>query len=161
MVRIIYCCYGGTHSSPIAAAIHLGKLGSQQVPTTAEISAVELFDQVQSTQRGQVMFMGEDQWGNQIYVCGRGRDKRGIEQAIKSGVLLAGGILDGLEFVDTLPAVNWMMRIGGFISRRLGLVRIGRPLVTRGTQKAFFNLARIVSDTKAKYENCLKLEGPG
>ncbi|NMB17417.1 MAG: DUF3189 family protein, partial [Firmicutes bacterium] len=25
-MKIIYSCYGGTHSSPVAAAIHLGRL---------------------------------------------------------------------------------------------------------------------------------------
>lgn len=106
------------------------------MPTGGEIRAVELFDQLRSDHRGQVMFLG---WinGNGIYVCGRGRDKRGIVKAVKSGAALAGGNLDELLFVDTLPAVNWLMRIGGFLSRRLGLVAIGRPLVVKGTQKAF------------------------
>ncbi|HOB07898.1 MAG TPA: DUF3189 family protein [Limnochordia bacterium] len=160
-MKIIYCCYGGTHSSPVAAAIHLGKLSTERVPTGGEIRAVELFDQLRSDHRGQVMFFGMDQWGNGIYVCGRGRDKRGIVKAVKSGAALAGGNLDELLFVDTLPAVNWLMRIGGFLSRRLGLVAIGRPLVVKGTQKAFFNLANIVAGTIKTCRKNPELEEPG
>ncbi len=160
-MEIIYCCYGGTHSSPVAAAIHLGRLDPHQVPTGAEISSIELYDRVPQSQRGKVMFVGEVDWGNRIYVCGRGRDKYGIEQAVKSGVLLAGGTPDRIWFVDTLPAVNWLMRIGGFMSRRLGWVKIGRPLLIKGTQKAFFNLAEIVSCTRAMCAPPPKTGGPG
>lgn len=158
MVKIIYCCYGGTHSSPIAAAIHLGRLDPKQVPAAGEILAVAMFDQLQQGHRGQVMYVGEDQWGNSIYVCSRGPDKKGIEQAIKSGVLLAGGSLEEITFVDTLPAVNWLMRIGGFLSRRLGWVAVGRPLVVKGTQMAFFGLAEIVAETVRRYKNGLELQ---
>jgi hypothetical protein len=154
-VEIIYCCYGGTHSSPIAAAIHIGQLNPEQIPTAADIMNIELYDRVDSADRGIVKFVGEDECGNRIYVCGRGSEKQGIEQAIKSGILLAGGSIDQLVFVDTLPAVNILMRIGGFISRKLKWVWLGRPLVIKGTQLAFFNLAAIVASTKAKYHiNC-------
>ncbi|HHT36195.1 MAG TPA: DUF3189 family protein [Firmicutes bacterium] len=150
-VDIIYCCYGGAHSSPIAAAIHIGQLNSEQIPTASEIWNVQLYDRVESSDRGKVNFIGEDECGNRVYVCGRGSEKQGIEQAIKSGILLAGGSTDGLVFIDTLPAVNILMRIGGFMSRKLKWVRLGRPLVIKGTQLAFFDLVRIVTAAKKEY----------
>lgn len=145
---IIYCCYGGTHSSPIAAAIHIGILNSTEIPTAAQILAVCHYDKVESNDRGKVMFVGDDEYGNKIYVCGRGRDKTGIKQAIESGILLAKGETDDFVFVDTLNAVNIYMRIGGFLSRRLKWIAVGRPLVIWGTQKAFWQLVQIVQKTK-------------
>lgn len=147
---IIYYCYGGTHSSPIAAAIHL-ELLSKDRPSESEILAVPYYDRVDSKDRGRVMFIGEDQAQNKIYICGRGSEKLGIEQAIRSGISLANGQLDEVIFVDTLPAVNILMRIGGFLSRHLKWIFIGRPLVVRGTQLAFPALYQIVKQTKLKY----------
>lgn len=145
---IIYCCYGGAHSSPIAAAIHIGILNSTEIPTAAQILAVCHYDKVESNDRGKVMFVGDDEYGNKIYVCGRGREKIGIKQAIESGILLAEGETDNFVFVDTLNAVNIYMRIGGFLSRRLKWIAVGRPLVIWGTQKAFWQLVQIVQKTK-------------
>lgn len=145
---IVYCCYGGTHSSPVAAAIHLGMIKSIDNVSVEDIWSVKYFDRVETTARGKLNFVGEDEHGNQVFVCGRGSEKQGIEKAIISGVTLAGGDKEQLKFVDTLPAVNILMRIGGYMSRQLHWIRIGRPLVIKGTQKAIPNLARIVYNTK-------------
>lgn len=150
LLVIIYCCYGGTHSSPTAAAIHLGLL-SYDLPSKADVLNVPYYDRVDSKERGRLMFIGKDQANNQVYVCGRGNEKIGIEQAIKSGIILEGGDVDQVIFVDTLPAVNVWMRIGGFLSRHLKWISVGRPLVIFGTRKAFPLLAQIVKETKLMY----------
>lgn len=147
----IYCCYGGAHSSPVAAAIHIGKLDLIRIPTAQEIYNIKYYDKVDSTERGKLLYMGDDQSGNKIYVLGRGNEKVGIEQAIKSGFALAGASQGDLVFIDTLSVVNLIMRIGGFLSRKLKLIFIGRPLVIWGTQKAFMQLVKIVEQTKIKY----------
>ncbi len=149
---IVYCCYGGAHSSPIAAAIHLGKLNEDEIPSDTEIWNIHYYDKVDSRDRGRTLPVGHDKYGNEIYVCGRGSEKRGIEQAIRSGIHLAGGHIDDIVFVDTLPAVNHLMRIGGFLSRQLKWISWGRPLVIKGTQKAYPNLVTIVRELKAQLD---------
>jgi len=52
---------------------------------------------------------------------------------------------DQLIFVDTLQCVTLKMRIGGYISRQLGLIKIGRPIVLHGTQGAYPQLVALVS----------------
>jgi len=147
-LKVIYYCYGGTHSSPIAAALHTGLLSLDKPPTLSEIRHLPWFDNVTTAQRGQLFLVGRDQQGNFVYVCGRGREKRGITQAIISGFRLAGGNPEDLLFIDTLPAVNVLMRVGGYLSRRLGLVSIGRPLVLYGAKLALPKLVAIVSEVK-------------
>jgi len=147
---VIYFCYGGAHSSPIASAIHLGILDSAKTPTKEQVWNVQYFDKVDSSDRGRVFPVGTDQSGNEIYVCGRGSEKRGIEQAVRSGMSLAGRGSADVLFVDTLPAVNNLMRVGGFLSRQLKWTAIGRPLVISGVQRAFPSLVEIVLKTKAK-----------
>ena len=148
---IIYCCYGGAHSSPIAAAIHIGQLNSEQIPTASEIWNVQLYDRVESSDRGKVNFIGEDECGNRVYVCGRGSEKQGIEQAIKSGILLAGGSTDGLVFIDTLPAVNILMRIGGFMSQLNGSGSADRWSLR--VRSWLFRSGRIVTAAKKSMES--------
>lgn len=142
--KIVYCCYGGTHSSPVAAAIHLGWLPRDRVPTRDELMAVPFFDRMTSADRGRVMLAGVDALGREVFVLGRGAEARGIPAAVASGWALAGGAADGLVFVDTLRCVNWFMRIGGFLSRGAGWTRVGRPIVLYGTQRAYKALLRLV-----------------
>lgn len=52
------------------------------------------------------------------------------------------------RIVDTHPAVNIWMKIGGFSSRALGLVSFGRPIVTYGTLKTYKNLVELVKNVK-------------
>ncbi|NMB45526.1 MAG: DUF3189 family protein [Firmicutes bacterium] len=157
---IIYTCYGGAHSSPMAAAIHLNRLVGAPLPSTKAIEGLLYFDIIDNEDRGRVFPVGIDEDGNRIYVLGRGSDERFIQQAIKSGYMLAGGDPRQVLFVNTLRAVNWQMRIGGFLSRRLGLVSLGRPLVARGARRAYPQLTKIVRATKAHCRSVMGTRSP-
>ena len=148
---IIYACYGGAHTSPVAAAIHLGKLKGKPLPSLEEILDIQYFDLLAVGDRGRVFPVGIDEFGNQVCILGRGSRELPILQAVKSGYLLAGGNPRQIVFVNSLKAVNWQMRVGGFLSRRLGLVSLGRFLAAAGARRAYPKLADIVAATKAKY----------
>src|SRR5690606_1821093 len=49
-----------------------------------------------------------------------------------------------------LQTVNLPMRVGGYLSRRLGWVAVGRPLVVFGTRRAFPALVQLVEETRRK-----------
>ena len=70
-----------------------------------------------------------------------------------------GGVIRHI-IVNTLRAVNWQMRIGGFLSRRLGLVSLGRPLVARGARRAYPQLTKIVRATKAHCRSVMGTRSP-
>lgn len=145
--KIIYHCYGGAHSSVTAAAIHLHKLKPHKTPTEDELMSLTLFDRQTKEGHGQLHFFGVDQWGNQVYSVGCRNVGSSVETLLKnvSGLL---DIKDELVFVDTLHCVNINMRVGGYISRRLGLIKQGRPLVLRGTQEAYPALVELVCQVK-------------
>lgn len=147
--HIIYHCYGGAHSSVVAAAIHLGKLKTDQVPSAAELLQLALFDRQTKEGHGQLHFFGFDEWQNQIYSVGCRNVGKSVEN-ILFGVANILGRGHELVFIDTLHCVSIKMRIGGYISRRLGLVSLGRPLVMAGTREAYPNLANLVSQVKAE-----------
>lgn len=149
-VRIVYTCYGGAHSSPVAAAVHLGMLPRDRVPTGKALLELGFFDKATRSDHGVARLLGADSEGNQVYFLGRGEGGESVIRAVRSGARIAGLAADDILFVDTLVAVNLWMRIGGFISRALGLVRIGRPIVIFGTRRAFYNLVRIVEGVEAR-----------
>ncbi len=147
-VKLIYTCYGGAHSSPVAAAIHLGWLPADRTPRPEEILALPRYDRTTPDDMGVPELMGRDEFGHEVYVLGRGPAKEVVERAVGSGFGLAGGERTQLLFVSTLECVNLPMRIGGFTSRVLGWTGIGRPLVIWGTRCAFNDLVAVVQKTK-------------
>ena len=58
-MKVIYSCYGGAHSSPVAAAIHLGKLPEERVPDAEALLQLPRFDRVDSEKHGLA-----ERWGS-------------------------------------------------------------------------------------------------
>ena len=58
--------------------------------------------------------------------------------------------------VDTLKNINLITKIGGFISRRLGLIWIGRPLTVIGIQQKYQDFIQLVNDVKNTEKQILK-----
>jgi hypothetical protein len=69
---------------------------------------------------------------------------------ILRGVARMLGAADELVFVDTLHCVSLKMRLGGYLSRRWGLITLGRPLVIQGTREAFPQIVELVREVKHK-----------
>lgn len=152
-MRVFYYCYGSAHSSVVAAAIHLGLLPSDRIPTSAEIINLPRFDRTKNHEIGTPFYMGEDEHGNEIYILGLGPDRDIISKAIYSLLTLLGYPLNCILLIDALAPVHPVTRLGGFLSRRLGWVRVGRPLVTMGVKWRYRELLFIVNTTKGKIKS--------
>lgn len=142
-MMVIYHCYGGTHASPVAAAIHLGILG-EKIPPVRQLIQLPFYDKVVPRDYGRLFYVGDDQQGHQVYVMGVQNSREVMKRAILGIWGLLGGDQQQIFLVDVFPCVNWMMRLGGFLSRQLGLVSLGRPLVCWGTQRAYPLLLAVV-----------------
>ncbi len=144
---IIYHCFGGSHSSVTAAALHLGILDCNHIPSAAELLKVPSFDKTTDADFGSIRFMGTDEAGNDIYVMG----KKSFNNRYCALLMGVARILDSenkLLMVNCMEGVNWIMKIGGFASRRLGWTLLGRPVVSWGTGRAFARLVKIVDITR-------------
>jgi hypothetical protein len=147
-MKVIYYDYGGAHSSVVAACVHTGVVAPSGRPALSEIAVLPRFDRAAPPDRGRLTLAGVDQDGVEVYVVGCGRFHCVAGRALR-GVALALGVPAGdLVMVNTLPAVNPLMRIGGFLSRQLGLVFIGRPIVVLGTWLAFPKIAALVEKAR-------------
>lgn len=150
-MHIIYHCVGGAHSSPTAAAIHLNMLPTDHIPNKLDILNLPFFDTLEKKDRGKIIYRGTDEFDNKVYTLGR----QFIPDIIINSIKDMWGILnqkeDDLLIVNTLPSVNLLMKIGGFSSRRLNLVKFGRPIVLHGTLSAYTNIVKIVKETKKSF----------
>lgn len=148
-MRIIYHCFGGSHSSVLAAALHLGLINKDRLPSPSELMALPYFDKTNNDDFGSIRLVGNDEFGNQIYVLGK-RSMGNRYAAMLEGVAELLGGREQLLTVNCMNKVNWSMKIGGFTSRRIGAVALGRPILEKGTTEAFFKLVNLVEITRLK-----------
>ncbi len=145
---VVYYDYGGTHTSVVASAVHLGTLNPAKVPESKEITMLPLFDSVTQNELGHIIYIGTDEYGNNIYTLGLKRAKNLVIPAISDMYKAVFGNTDGLYLVDVSPATDVFMKIGGFISRGLKMQPLGLPIITYGTRRAYPDIVEIVKNTK-------------
>lgn len=148
-MKIIYHCYGGSHSSVIASALHLGLLSRERLPTMEEMMALPYFDKTTASDFGSIRFMGIDEFHNEVYVLGK-KSFSPRYTRILTGVAEILGAGEQVLTVDCMDRVNWAMKLGGFTSRRAGIVSLGRPVLGKGTREAFFKLVNLAEITRLK-----------
>jgi hypothetical protein len=148
---IVYHDVGGTHSTAVAAAIHLNNLPLDRIPSEDEILNIPLFDKLEKKDIGHLIYHGTDEYGHLVYTISRQYAPQLIVNALSTVFdMINKEAKKEILCIDTSPSVNNWMRIGGASSRRFGLVRLGRPIVTYGTIKAYPDIVEIVQKTKLK-----------
>lgn len=161
---IVYNCYGGTHSSILTSAVHLGILPTNRIPSKQEIINTEYFNSLQYKDMGRLIFHGIDEYGNKIYTIGRGTSKALIP-ALRNLTLEMHrlfGINEGFAYVNTSGTVPIAMTLGGFFSRGLKIDFIGVPLLAVGAQQAYNKIIALSQKTKQlcleKSDDCFLID---
>lgn len=158
MAKIIYHCYGGSHSSVITAGIYLGMLPKDRVASKAELLDVPHFDQQETVTHGHLRFIGRDLKGNEVLVVGKRMAGPDLTVFLhKISELFS--CREEIEAIDTTFPINPLMVIGGFLSRGLNLVTLGRPLVVLGTQIAYPYFVQIAEGTQKRIKEKLIPKG--
>ncbi len=148
-MKIIYHCFGGSHSSVLAAALHLGIIDKNKIPGMSEMLKIPYFDKTTDEDFGSIRLMGVDEFNNEVYVLGKKNlGKRYANILIGIADIL--GAREELLTIDCMSRVNWGMKIGGFTSRRMGWVRLGRPVLGIGSEAAFSDLVNLVEIARMK-----------
>lgn len=148
-MKVIYHCYGGAHSSVLAAALHLKMIDSARLPNSDDMMLLPYFDKTRSSDFGTIRYMGTDDCGNEVYVLGK-KNMGDRCTAMLRGVARLLGVEKDVIAVNCMSRVNLLMMIGGFASRRLGWTILGRPVLFQGTRDAFRNIANLVEITRLK-----------
>lgn len=147
-MKVVYHCYGGTHSSVVAASIHVGRLPDDALPSASELEELPFFDKATREDMGVIHRVGSDEFGNEVFCLGRRNATADVIGALSSACKISGN--PSPVFVNTIPQVNTLMRIGGYLSREAGLTRIGRRLVIKGTLRAYWSLVDLVKQVKLR-----------
>lgn len=149
-MMIIYNCYGGTHSSILTMAVHLGKLPSDRIPSAQEILDTEYFNKLTYKDMGKLLFHGVDSEGNRIYTIGRGTSKVLIAAMENLAYEMHNtlNLQTPFIFVNTSPVVPLLMTLGGFFSRGLKIDFIGVPLLAAGARQSYNKIVSLAERTK-------------
>jgi len=147
----IYNDYGGTHTTSLAAALHLQILKPSSLPLTKEeVLAVPFFNKLTKRDFGKLIFHGKDSDGHLVYTLGRKSQKLVVPSLENFGLLLFKHfkVEERIIFSNTSPTVPISMSIGGFFSRGLKIDSIGVPFLIMGAKKSINNILELVENTK-------------
>lgn len=154
-MKVIYHCYGQAHSSVTAANIHLGNLPRHRRPTVQEIQHQPCFDRTLDHELGAPRLMGTDEWGSEVYVIGLAGGRRAMEQAVQEFLLRSGVDPSAFLFANALQHAGVPLRIGGYTSRRLGLIWPGRPLSALGVWLKYPRFVHLVESVRQEVRSRL------
>ena len=117
-------------------------------PAVAEFHRlIPYYDRITRGEHGKIIKIGTDKLGHEVCIMGRRNAVEPVIAAIKEFSRLSGIEPEQYLFVDVVQLHNLFMVAGGFSSRAMGWVNVGRPLVSFGTRLSFHVLARIVQKT--------------
>ncbi|MFZ5828071.1 MAG: DUF3189 family protein [Bacillota bacterium] len=147
-MKLFYHCYGQAHTSVTAANIHLGHLPRHRRATLAEILHQPCFDRTEEYELGVPQLMGADEWGNQVYVLGLAGGKRPMERVCQDFLAAAGVDSGEFLFANAVQHAGVPLRVGGYTSRRLGLIWPGRPLSALGVWLKYRRFVALVEQVR-------------
>lgn len=143
--KVVYVCYGSAHSSIVAANLHLGRLPLHRRALPAEVLAAPHFDELPHNRVGTLLEMGRDARGHRVYALGLGPHRQALGRCLQDLTESLGVPRGSLALVDALSGSHPTTRVGGFLSRRLGLVGLGRPLAVSGVLADYSRFTALVS----------------
>lgn len=158
-MKVFYQCYGRSHTSIVAAHLHLGHLPRGGPPSIGEIMSLPFFDRAKEEDLGRPLAMGRDENGHDIYAVGYGLAPKTAMGAAFSLFRLADE-KEQLLMVGTLQNLGFLARLGGGLSRQLGLIFVGRPLAAYGVRAFYPRLEQIVVSVKAILKEMQSLDPP-
>ena len=147
-MKLFYHCFGGAHTSITCAAIHLGYLPMDRTPNAREFISVAHYDKMEDENRGTPLYIGRDELGIDIYAIGLKNACNIMIPAIKSYLSAIGVQQKDILFVESLIKLHPMTGVGGFLSRKLNMVALGRPLTIWGIRRRYSVFVDLVSGVK-------------
>lgn len=145
---VIYQCFGGAHSSVLAAAIHTHMLPVDRIPAGEEIINLPFYDKTPDRKIGVPLFFGTDEFQNKIFIQGLGKAKKIVPNVLESFLQLEGISTEKVYLKNTLQYVTLSVRLGGFLSRGLGMVFPGRLITVYGLKKSYPRFVEMVKRVK-------------
>ena len=154
---IFYTCYAGTHTSIFASALHVGNVIANEALRNgpAALSSIPFFDTRTAADIGVPAFIGIDVNGTSVYAMGTGWLGFSLERCLCDLIELSNPRARAC-LCNVRGALDFRARVGGFLSRRLNFVTLGRNVVAASLSKKTLLLECAVSyclDLSSKWKD--------
>ena len=101
---------------------------------------------------GTFIYMGTDEKLRKIYALGMGPYRTEYTKVAYNFVFkLVNRDKKDIQIINVAPLLSFSIKFGGFISRCIGLTKLGRLLTILGIQKRYIFFIRLVEDVKGRY----------
>jgi len=148
-MKIIYSCFGGAHSSIVTSGIHMGYLPMNSSATTEEILTTPFYDKAPNIEVGKPLYMGKDKKNYSIYAMGMGHARNYYTKMLYEFYNeITYNHKKDIIFINVTSLLNNYTRLGGFMSRRLNIVPLGRPLTVYGIKRNYNHFIELVQNVK-------------
>lgn len=129
---VIFQCYGGTHTSVVAAAIYTGRLNRMRLPAGTELENLPYFDRVAGHHVGNLHYFGHDKEQNPVFILGSRKWGGSVIKLLAATLETEKRTGAAVAVIDCLEHVTLPVRIGGVLSRCFHLTALGRLLLKFG-----------------------------
>ena len=155
--NIFYLCYAGTHTSVLASGLHLGSIKLEEIHTrgASVILKIPHFDERTTSDIGIPLFLGWDVNGSGVYALGTGWLSYTLERSLCDVIQVACPKARAC-LCSVRGILDFQARAGGFLSRRLNLVRPGRHIVSDSLSKkanVLYRASRYCLDLSSKWKD--------
>lgn len=121
------------------------------IPTKEEILSTPYYDQLPKESRGVLIYMGTDENLRKVYALGMGPYRTEYTKIAYNFVFqLADKNKKDIQIINVVPLLSLSVKLGGFMSRGVGLIKLGRPLTILGIQKRYNLFIKLVEDVKKR-----------
>jgi len=144
-LKIIYSCYWGSYLAVVAASLHL-----RHIEEKTDILALPLFNNIKDNELGELIRVGTDENGREIFVIGSKKSAKILAKTLDGISQIYGFSAGSILFVDLNHLYNFLIRLGIFLIRRLKLITIGKRLILMGICKNHEKLINIVQSVRDK-----------
>ena len=145
-MKIFYFCQTGVHTALIAANIHLGLLPKNDIPTAKRISETKYFGSKHRQQIGEILFVGRDSLGNEVYSFGVFKEKELGPRSIDSLLKICKVDSNQYRFVNILDCSHPLTKLGLSVEFLLGKNVLSNRLIATGAKKNYNKIVQIVDN---------------
>lgn len=134
----------------VASAIHCGLLPVDRVPDFKDFLNLPYYDRTLPELIGKPYRMGSDEHRNDVYFMGMWSERPNMEKTLRMILELAEIPTRDFLMQDTFPLIRFSTKLGGLLSKRYSLTKLGRRLTIWGIQRQYPGFVSLVESVKEK-----------
>ncbi len=148
VLRVLYGCYTGVHTSLLAAGFHLGWFDSQTSFRECR-KRMDKYGSLTYKEIAKPIFWGLDEQGYEVYTIGLAKERQVFIHAVNTLFGLYNYSFRDYHLVDTSDCGGRLAAVGSEVSNFRLLRPWGEALIEQSLARNLESIAKLVQDTKA------------